>query len=185
MWSWSHKLVHDWTKRDYAAFSVYSWVLVFAVLTVFRLIETRTLDLVFTAVFAVAMIPVELLIVAGFQKYSANTKALSAYPALAQSDFNENRLLKDEKSLVFFYSKWCPYCRKSFHLLKTIDTSQLKLFTADLSDESNPLWDSLKIEIVPTLIAFNGGVKFWRANGVPMVGLMKEDFKQAAVLTTD
>jgi hypothetical protein len=75
MWSWSHKLVRDWTKRDYAAFSVYSCVLVFAVLTIFRLIETRTLDLVFTAVFSVAMIPVELLIVAGFQKYSANTKA--------------------------------------------------------------------------------------------------------------
>jgi thiol-disulfide isomerase/thioredoxin len=110
-------------------------------------------------------------------------KPLSAYPALLPSDFSENRLLKDEKSLVFFYSNWCPYCRKSFRLLKAIDTSQLKLFTADLSDEDNPLWDSLKIETIPTLVAFKGGAEFWRANGVPMVGLRKEDFKQAALLT--
>jgi thiol-disulfide isomerase/thioredoxin len=185
MWSWSHKLVREWTKRDYAAFSVYSWVLVFAVLTAARLIQTRTLDLVFTAAFSVAMIPVELLIVIAFQKYSANTKALEAYPALAPSDFNENRLLKEEKSLVFFYSKWCPYCRKSFRLLKIIPGSQLKLYTVDLSEESNPLWTYLNIETVPTLIAFKSGTEFWRANGIPMVGLRKEDFKQAATLTTD
>lgn len=185
MWSWSHKLVREWTKKDYAAFSAYSWVLVFAVLTVMRLIQTQTLDLVFTAAFSVAMIPVELLIVVAFQKYSANTKALAAYPALSPNDFIEDKLLKGEKSLVFFYAKWCPYCPKSFKLLKTIDNSQLKLFIVDLSDESSPLWDSIKIGTVPTLIAFKGGVEFWRANGVPMVGLRKEDFKQAAIATAD
>lgn len=184
MWSWSHKLVREWTKKDYVAFSVYSWVIVFAVLTVIMLIQTRTLDLVFTAVFSVAMIPVELVIVVAFQKYSANTKALSAYPALLPNDFDGDKLLRDERSLVFFYSKWCPYCRKSFRLLKTVDNSPLKLFTADLSDESNPLWDSLRIGTVPTLIAFKGGVEFWRANGVPMVGLNKGDFRQAAIATS-
>lgn len=183
MWSWSHKLVREWTKKDYAAFSIYSWVLVFAVLTILRFIETGTLDLVFTAAFSVAMIPVELLIVAAFQKYSANTKALAAYPALLPTDFDGNKLLRADKSVVFFYSKWCPYCRKSFRHLKTIDDSQLKLFTADLSDENNPLWETLKIGTVPTLIAFKGGVEFWRANGVPMVGLGKEDFKQASIVT--
>jgi thiol-disulfide isomerase/thioredoxin len=121
---------------------------------VVRLIQTRTLDLVFTAVFSLAMIPVELLIVFAFQKYSANTKALALYPALLPNDFNGDKLVRDEKSLVFFYSKWCPYCRKSFRHLKALNTTQLKLFKVDLSDESNPLWDSLKIEIVPTLIAF-------------------------------
>jgi thioredoxin 1 len=182
MWSWSHKLVQEWTKRDYVAFSLYSWVLVFAVLIVLRFIGTETLDLVFTAAFSVAMVPVELLIVAAFQKYSANTKALAAYPALLPSDFNENRFLKEDKSLVFFYSKWCPYCRKSFRLLKTIANSRLKLFTVDLSNENSPLWITLNIETVPTLIAFKNGDEFWRANGVPMVGLRKEDFKQAAIL---
>jgi thiol-disulfide isomerase/thioredoxin len=178
---WWHKLVREWTKKDYAAFSIYSWVLVFAVITAMRLIQTRTLDLVFTAVFSAAMIPVELLIIVVFQKYSANTKALSAYPALLPADFDGDKLLKNEKSLVFFYSKWCPYCRKSFRLLKTVDNSQIELLVADLSDENSPLWDTLKVETVPTLIAFKDGGEFWRANGVPMVGLRKEDFKQAAI----
>jgi thiol-disulfide isomerase/thioredoxin len=178
---WWHKLVREWTKKDYAAFSIYSWVLVFAVITAMRLIQTRTLDLVFTAAFSVAMIPIELLIVVAFQKYSANTKALTAYPALLPTDFDGDKLLRNEKSLVFFYSKWCPYCRKSFRLLKTVDNSQIELLVADLSDENSPLWDTLKVETVPTLIAFKDGGEFWRANGVPMVGLRKEDFKQAAI----
>jgi thiol-disulfide isomerase/thioredoxin len=182
---WWHKLVKEWTKTDYAAFSVYSLVLVFTVSTLMRLIQKGAPDVIFAAVFSVAMIPVELLIVAAFQKYSANTKALSMYPALLPIDFSEDKLLKDEKSLVFFYSKWCPYCRKSFHHLKLFHTAQLKLFKVDLSDENNPLWDSLKIEVVPTLIAFKGGTEFWRANGVPMVGLRKEDFKQATIATAD
>jgi thiol-disulfide isomerase/thioredoxin len=182
---WWHKLVSEWTKTDYVAFSVYSWVLVFAVLAVMRFIQTGTLDLVFTAGFSVAMIPVELVIVVAFQKYSANTKALSAYPTLTPNDFNKDKLLNDEMSLVFFYSKWCPYCRKSFRHLKTINTNQVKLFIFDLSDENNPMWDSLKIETVPTLIAFNCGVEFWRANGIPMIGLRKEDFTQATIATAD
>jgi thiol-disulfide isomerase/thioredoxin len=131
------------------------------------------------------MIPVEFVIVVVFQKYSANTKALAAYQALMPEDFKEDKLLKNEKSIVFFYSKWCPYCRKSFRHLKTINNNQVKLFTVDLSDENSPLWDSQKIEVVPTLVAFNGGVEFWRANGIPMVGLRKEDFKQATLATAD
>ncbi len=182
---WWHKLVQEWTKTDYAGFCVYAWVLVFTVIAFTRLIQTGTFDLVFTAVSALAMIPVELLIVAGFQKYSSNTKALAAYPALAANDFDGKKLLRDEKSLVFFYSEWCPYCRKSFRHLKALDTSGLKVFRVDLSDENNPLWETLKIEIVPTLVAFKGGTEFWRANGVSMVGLTKADFDRASVATAD
>ncbi len=180
---WWHKLVREWTKTDYAGFCVYAWVLVFIVIAFPRLIQTGTFDLVFTAVSALAMIPVELAIVVAFQKYSANTKALAPYPALAVNDFEGEKLLRDEKCLVFFYSSWCPYCRKSFRHLKTLDSSKVKLYRVDLSDENNPLWETLKIEVVPTLVAFKGGGEFWRANGVSMVGLTKADFDRAAVAT--
>jgi hypothetical protein len=57
------------------------------------------------------------------------------------------------------------------------------VFRVDLSDDNNPLWDSLEIKVVPTLIAFNDGIEFWRANGISMVGLRKKDFDQAILAT--
>jgi len=148
------------------------------------LIEGRTLDLAFAAVISFVTIPIELLVIVAFQKYSSNTADISMIPTLLPKDFKDNKLLKNDKSLVFFYAEWCPLCRKSFHPLKSLNESQLKVFRVDLSDENNPLWDFLKIKIVPTLIAFKDGTEFWRANGISMVGLRKKDFKQAIIATS-
>ena len=180
---WWHKLIRDWTKTDYAFFSFFTWILVFSLLVLVRLIEGRAIDLVFAIVFSFVVIPFELLIIAAFQKYSSNTKDISSYSALLPEDFTNGNLLKNEKCLVFFYSEWCPFCRKSFHLLKSFDNSQTKVFRVDLSDENNPLWDSLEINVVPTLIAFKDGREFWRADGISMVGLRKKDFEQAIIAT--
>jgi thiol-disulfide isomerase/thioredoxin len=178
---WWRKLIRDWTKTDYAIFSSFTWILVFSLLVSVRLIQGRTLDLVFATVFSFGMIPFELIIIAAFQRYSSNTEDISSYPALLPNDFIEDKLLKNDKSMVFFYAEWCPFCRKSFHLLKSLDESQSKVFRVDLSDEDNPLWNSLKIKIVPTLIAFKDGTEFWRADGISMVGLRKKDFEQAII----
>ena len=180
---WWHKLVRDWTKTDYAFFSLFTWILVFSLLLLVRLIEGRTLDLLFAAVFSFIMIPVEFAVIVAFQRYSSNTTDISSYHALGPNDFEENNLLKKEKSLVFFYAEWCPFCRKSFQLLKSLSDSQSEVYRVDLSDESNPLWESLRIKVVPTLIAFKDGTEFWRANGISMVGLRKRDFEQAIIAT--
>ena len=96
------------------------------------------------------------------------------------SDFEENRLLRKDRILAFFYAKWCPFCRRAYPLLKLLNPdSSYVLFRVDLSDEDNPLWDTFNINAVPTLIAFDGGNEFWRANGVLMVGLKKGDFEKA------
>ena len=181
---WWHKLIGHWTKTDYAVFSLFIWILIFGLLVLVRLIQQRTIDLVFASAISFAMIPFELVIIAGFQKYSSNTKNVSSYPTLQANDFKEDRLLKNDKSAVFFYAEWCPFCRKSFHLLKSLDEHKSKVFRVDLSDENNPLWDSLKIKVVPTLIAFENGTEFWRANGISMVGLRKKDFEQAIIATS-
>lgn len=181
---WWHKLIRDWTKTDYAFFSSFTWILVFSLLVLVRLIERRTHDLAFAAVFSLVMIPFELLVIAAFQKYSSNTEEISTYPTLLPKDFEVNSLLKNDKILVFFYAEWCPFCRKSYHLLKTLDESQSKVFRVDLSEENNPLWDSLKIKTVPTLIAFKDGTEFWRADGTSMVGLREKDLKQAIIATS-
>lgn len=181
---WSHKLIQNWTKIDYVIFSSFSWILIFSLSILVRLIQGRTLDLVFITIFSFAMIPLELIVIAAFQKYSFNTKSITSYSTLQITDFQGDKLLKNDNSLVFFYTEWCPFCRKSFHLLKTLDASQVKVYRVDLSDENNPLWDSLKIKIVPTLIAFKNGTEFWRANGISMFGLRKKDFKQAIISTS-
>ena len=181
---WWHKLIRDWTKTDYAFFSSLIWILIFGLLVTVRFIEERSLDLLWATAFSLAMIPFELVVIFAFQKYSSNTEDLSLYPVLSPTHFEEDKLLKNEKSLVFFYTEWCPYCRKSFQLLKSLDKPDLKVFRVDLSDETNPLWVSLKISVVPTLIAFKEGAEFWRANGISMVGLRKKDFKQAIIATS-
>ena len=178
---WWHKLIRDWTKADYAFFSFFTWISVFSLLVLVRLIERRAIDLVFTIVFSFVLIPIELLIIAAFQKYSSNTEDISSYSALLPEDFKNGKLLKNEKCLVFFYAEWCPFCRKSFHLLKSFDDSQTKVFRVDLSDENNSLWGLFEISAVPTLIAFKDGTEFWRADGISMVGLRKKDFEQAII----
>jgi thiol-disulfide isomerase/thioredoxin len=180
---WWHKLIRDWNKTDYAFFSAFTWILVFSLQILIRLIQGRIPDLVFAALLAIIMIPVELLIVAAFQKYSSNIENISSYPALQPTDFKDGKLLIDDKILVFFYAEWCPFCRKSFPLLKSLNESESKVFRVDLSNLDNPLWDSLNIKIVPTLIAFKNGTEYWRKDGISMIGLTKKDFEQAVTAT--
>ena len=102
---WWHKLIPEWTKKDYTFFSVYSWSVIFGLLIVIQLIEGRNLNILFNTAFPFTLIPIELAIVAGFQNYSSNTANLSSLSALIPSDFSGNKLLKADKSLVFFYAE--------------------------------------------------------------------------------
>lgn len=112
---WWHKLVVHWSKRDYIEFSFYSWVLIFCVLGILRIIQSEPLELPFMVVFSFVMIPVELLIIVVFQKYSSNVNEILDYPTLTQLDFNNDRLVESGKILVFFYAEWCPFCRSAYH----------------------------------------------------------------------
>lgn len=176
---WWYKLVVHWSKRDYIGFSLFIWVLIFSILAVSRLVQNRPLDLPFIVVFTFAMIPVELLIIILFQKYSSNVDEILGCPSLLQGDFTNEQPLRSGKILVFFYAEWCPFCRSAFHHLASLSLISTKVFRLDLSDEENPLWNSLKIRRIPTLIAFDGGKEFWRREATYMVGLRKADFNEA------
>jgi thiol-disulfide isomerase/thioredoxin len=79
----------------------------------------------------------------------------------------------------FFYAEWCPFCHSAFHHLASLSSSSYKVLKVDLSDEANPMWTSLKIKRIPTLIAFDAGKEFWRREATYMIGLRKPDFKEA------
>ena len=176
---WWHKRVVHWSKRDYIEFSLFIWVLIFSVLVVQGIVQGGHLNLPFIAVLATAMIPVEILIIVLLQKYSSNVEEILDYPFLLQEDFDNKHLLKSGKILVFFYADWCPFCRNAFHHLTSLSLISTKIFRVDLSDEENPLWNSLKIRRIPTLIAFDDGKEFWRREATYMIGLRKADFNDA------
>jgi len=96
-----HKLVVHWSKRDYIGFSLYSRVLVFCVLAVLRVIQGEPIELPFMAVLSFAMIPVELLIIVIFQKYSSHVDQLLNYPSLLKANFNNDQILENGKVMVF------------------------------------------------------------------------------------
>jgi thiol-disulfide isomerase/thioredoxin len=176
---WWYKLVVHWSKRDYLGFGLFIWVLIFCILTVARIVQGGPLDLPFMAGFSFAMIPIELLIIIVFQKYSSNVDKIIDYPALLPGNFAIEQLLESGKILVFFYSEWCPFCRNAFHYIASLSCRYYKVFRVDLSDENNPIWSFLKIKRVPALIAFDGGKEFWRREATYMIGLRKADFNEA------
>jgi thiol-disulfide isomerase/thioredoxin len=143
------------------------------------MVQGRPLELPLMAVLSLVMIPVELLIIFIFQKYSSHVDEILDYPSLVQGDFDKEQTLKSGKILVFFYAQWCPFCRSAFRHLVSFSCVSYKVFRVDISDEENLLWTSLKIRRIPTLIAFDGGKEFWRREATYMIGLRKADFNDA------
>ncbi|MBS7614198.1 thioredoxin family protein [Candidatus Bathyarchaeota archaeon] len=108
------------------------------------------------------------------------SEGIKRFSALLPSDFVGKRLLKKERVLAIFYADWCPFCRRIYPYLRSLSPgSHYAVYRVDMSDEDNDLWDSFGIVVVPTLIAFDEGEEFWRADGVPMVGLKIDDFRKA------
>jgi len=49
----------------------------------------------------------------------------------------------------------------------------------DISDMDNPLWETFKVAIVPTLVGFRDGKAFVRKDGTAGVGLSAEELEDA------
>ena len=176
---WWHKLVIHWSKRDYIGFSLFIWVSIFCILAALNMVQGKPQELLLIAVLSFVMIPIELLIIVIFQKYSSNVDEIIGYPSLLKEDFDNQQPFRSGKILVFFYAEWCPFCRSAFHYLASLSPISYKVFRVDLSDEENSIWNSLKIRRIPTLIGFDNGKEFWRREATYMIGLRKADFKKA------
>ena len=50
---------------------------------------------------------------------------------------------------------------------------------ANISDESNPLWETFKVDIVPTLVGFRDGLVIIRKDGVASIGLGMPELEDA------
>ena len=54
---------------------------------------------------------------------------------------------------VMFTTDWCGYCRRfTPHFARVPGGHHV-----DISDDDDPLWDDLRIRVVPTVLLFDGG----------------------------
>ena len=94
---------------------------------------------------------------------------------LQRSDFEGTKLSKSGTIAVLFAASWCPFCRMfttTFEL--RLREKGIEGARVDLSEYDSPLWDSFRIEIVPTVIVFRDGDAVFRRDGTSGVGLDPE-----------
>ena len=101
--------------------------------------------------------------------------------SLTSDNFAGTKLLDSRDILAVFYANWCPFC---IRFLKIFEGTMMKRTDPlgallDISDESNPLWETFEVEIVPTLVGFSNGVTIVRKDGIPGVGLGMPELEDA------
>ena len=95
---------------------------------------------------------------------------------------NENDLdhiLRENKSVfVLFYSSWCPFCRSFLPIFnKNAQNREDKKFLRVKIDRFlNPIWEKYSVNVVPTVILFQGNKAHRRLDGVLGVGIKEKEF---------
>jgi thioredoxin 1 len=86
--------------------------------------------------------------------------------------FQKDRLLRDGTWVVAFVADWCPFCRSFLPTFARLDGEPgFRTAIGDVSDEVSPLWDDLRIDVVPTLVVFQDGRPIHREDGLLGRGL--------------
>lgn len=95
-------------------------------------------------------------------------------------EFHEAVIEAEGPVLTLFHAAWCRFCQEFLPQFRETDTA-IKKVEVDLSEEVNPLWDTYLIEVVPTLILFEGGSILGRADGVLGKGLTPANLEDLLV----
>lgn len=74
------------------------------------------------------------------------------------------------RAAVMFAADWCGFCRRFYPHFKRLQEG----WVVDISDEDDPLWDDLRIDVVPTVILFEDGVPTRRWAGVLGEGVVQQ-----------
>ena len=101
--------------------------------------------------------------------------------SLKPDDFSGTRLLDSRNILAVFYASWCPFCRSFLSVFESamVRKTDPQGAFVDISDEDNPLWETFKVDIVPTLVGFRNGLAIARKDGAAGVGLGMSDLQDA------
>ncbi len=90
---------------------------------------------------------------------------------LTVNDFDGHTLKVEGPIAVLFEAGWCPFCSRFMPIFESLHEAKVSSAIVDLSDLDNPLWETFRIEIVPTILLFNSGKIIQRYDGVAGQGL--------------
>lgn len=97
---------------------------------------------------------------------------------------NETRALvaaiDGKRALVLFHASWCSYCRVFAPVFEEAGAAAPDWVPVEavLDEDDNPLWDEFGIDVVPTLILFEGGRPAKRIDAHHGIGLTKNDLRR-------
>jgi thioredoxin-like negative regulator of GroEL len=104
----------------------------------------------------------------------------SSPEVLGPRSFRGRLLQRPGTWIVDFSADWCPFCRAFRALFDAVPADPAyHLAIGDLTSEENPLWETMGVEIVPTLVVFRDGKAIFRVDGVGGAGLTSEDLDRA------
>lgn len=80
---------------------------------------------------------------------------------------------------VAFTASWCPYSRGFERAFRAwTPPPGVRKIKADISSETNPMWDTHRVKITPTVIIMQDGEEVWRQNGRSNRGLGPKDLER-------
>ncbi len=83
------------------------------------------------------------------------------------------------KVVALFHASWCPFCRSFLPYFEKHagENDDFSFLLVKIDDEANPLWAKYRIDVVPTVIFFDGRKVKARLDGTLGRGLGEEQFK--------
>ena len=81
-----------------------------------------------------------------------------------------------KKVLVLFYASWCPFCKRFLPVYER-NCGDKENSCLIVTDELETLEDDYAVEVVPTVICFQGGKEIKRLDGIPGKGLSEKQLR--------
>lgn len=88
------------------------------------------------------------------------------------------KLTAEKKTAVLFVEPWCPFCHQflpEFVEFAQKGNGKFRFLAVPLERGDDPLYGQFAIEVVPTVILFEGAVPVSRLDGILGAGLEAED----------
>jgi thioredoxin-like negative regulator of GroEL len=94
-------------------------------------------------------------------------------PLKSREEF-ESAVRGPEKKVVLFYSAWCPFCLSFMPAFEKQAAAAPDRFLKACTDDADELEDLFSIDVVPTVLCFEGGKLTKRLDGQLGRGLSAE-----------
>jgi thiol-disulfide isomerase/thioredoxin len=107
---------------------------------------------------------------------------------IEKEQFEKEILKSPMPKLVLFAADWCGYCRRFLDMVssyepdpKLSESERPELAIVNVESGDGSLWDTYKVNLVPTLVVFSSGKEIFRRDAKPLKGLGKQELDEALI----